>query len=61
MLTKEEGTAGIVTCAQSFHWMEPESTFIEVARILRPGGVFAAYDYDRPPTVHWTDFSQCVA
>src|SRR4030095_11898955 len=38
-----DGAADIVTCAQSFHWMEPESTFTEVARILRPGGVFAAY------------------
>ncbi len=46
-------SADIVTCSQSLHWMEPESTFAEVARILRPGGVFAAYDYDWPPTVHW--------
>jgi len=42
--------ADIVTCAQSLHWMEPASTFAEVARILRPGGVFAAYDFDWPPT-----------
>jgi ubiquinone/menaquinone biosynthesis C-methylase UbiE len=47
------GSADIVTCSQALHWMEPESTFTEVARILRPGGVFAAYDYDWPPTVHW--------
>jgi SAM-dependent methyltransferase len=33
--------------------MEPEPTFAEAARILRPGGVFAAYDCDWPPTVHW--------
>jgi hypothetical protein len=31
--------------------MEPEPTFAEAARILRPGGVFAAYDYDWPPVV----------
>ena len=47
------GTADIVTCAQSLHHMEPETTFAEVARILRPGGLFAAYDYDYPPVVHW--------
>jgi ubiquinone/menaquinone biosynthesis C-methylase UbiE len=47
-----DGCADIVTCAQALHWMEPESTFDEVARILRPGGVFAAYSY-RMPTVHW--------
>jgi SAM-dependent methyltransferase len=48
-----EATADIVTCSQSFHWMEPEPTLAEAARILRPGGVFAAYDYDWPPVVHW--------
>jgi SAM-dependent methyltransferase len=46
-------TADIVTCSQSFHWMEPESTLVEAARILRPGGVFAAYDYEWPPVVQW--------
>ena len=45
------GSADIVTCSQSLHWMEPEPTFAEVERILRAGGVFAAYDYDWPPVV----------
>ncbi len=46
--------ADIVTCSQSLHWMLPEPTFTEVARILRPGGVFAALDYDWPPiTPRW--------
>ncbi len=48
-----EGVADIVTCSQSFHWMEPEPTLAEAARVLRSGGVFAAYDYDWPPVVHW--------
>jgi ubiquinone/menaquinone biosynthesis C-methylase UbiE len=47
-----ESTADIVTCSQAFHWMEPTATLAEAARILRPGGVFAAYDYDWPPVVH---------
>jgi SAM-dependent methyltransferase len=46
------GAADIVTCAQSLHHMEPEGTLDEVERILRPGGLFAAYDYDWPPVVH---------
>jgi SAM-dependent methyltransferase len=47
------GGADLVTCSQSLHWMEPEPTFAEAARLLRPGGVFAAYDYDLPPTCAW--------
>jgi SAM-dependent methyltransferase len=45
--------ADVVTCAQSFHWMAHESTIAEIARLLRPGGVFAAYDYDWPPLIDW--------
>ncbi len=48
-----DSSVDIVTCAQSFHWMEPASTLAEIARVLRPGGVFAAYDYDWPPIVGW--------
>jgi SAM-dependent methyltransferase len=48
-----DGCAAIVTAAQSFHWMEPTSALAEIARILRPGGLFAAYDYDTPPTITW--------
>jgi SAM-dependent methyltransferase len=46
-----DGCADIVTCAQSLHWMDPKPTFAEVARLLRPGGIFAAYDYDWPPVI----------
>jgi ubiquinone/menaquinone biosynthesis C-methylase UbiE len=45
------GRADIVTCSQSFHWMEPEPVLAEAARLLRAGGVFAAYDYDVPPAI----------
>jgi SAM-dependent methyltransferase len=38
--------ADIVTSAQSLQWMEPTRTFDEVGRVLRPGGVFAAYNYN---------------
>jgi len=52
-LDLEAASADNVTCSQSLHWMEPDSTFAEVARILRTGGVFAAIDCDWPPTMNW--------
>jgi SAM-dependent methyltransferase len=48
-----DGAADIVTCAQALHHTEPAGTLAEIGRLLKPGGVFAAYDYDWPPTVHW--------
>jgi SAM-dependent methyltransferase len=48
-----DAVADIVTYSQSLHWMDPQPTFAEAARILRPGGVFAAYDYELPPAVDW--------
>lgn len=45
--------ADLVTYSQSLHWMEPRPTFEEAARVLRPGGVLAAYDYELPPSVDW--------
>ncbi|HEX8731804.1 MAG TPA: methyltransferase domain-containing protein [Ktedonobacterales bacterium] len=48
-----DACADIVTASQAFHWMEPTATLAEIARILRPGGVFAAYDHDWPPLVTW--------
>jgi SAM-dependent methyltransferase len=47
----DDESADIVTCAQSFHWMEPAPVLAEAARMLRDGGVFAAYDYDVVPVV----------
>ena len=44
-------SADVVLAVQALHWMDPASTFVEVARILRPGGVFAAIDCDWPPSV----------
>ncbi|WNS42496.1 methyltransferase domain-containing protein [Paenibacillus sp. MMS20-IR301] len=46
------GTVDIVTCSQSFHWMDPSSTLQEISRCLRTGGIFAAYDCDWPLMLH---------
>ena len=42
-------SADVVFCSQSFHWMNPQDTLLEVDRILRKGGIFAAVDCDWPP------------
>lgn len=61
----DDHCAQAVVCMQALHWMEPTDTFAEAARILQPGGVFAACDYDWPPlTGAWQVnalFDQCVA
>ncbi|MHB8628599.1 MAG: class I SAM-dependent methyltransferase [Aggregatilineales bacterium] len=48
-----DNCADIVTISQALHWMEPTSTFAEIARLLRSGGVFAAIDNDFPAIVDW--------
>jgi len=48
-----DASADLVTAAQSLHWMPREQTFREVARILREGGVFCAYNYVVLQTPLW--------
>ena len=48
-----ELSADIVTAAQSLQWMRPELALPEVARILREGGVFCAYNYVVLQTPAW--------
>lgn len=48
----ESGTVDVVVCSQSLHWMDPEPTFQEVARLLRPGGIFFSVDCDFPPVIN---------
>lgn len=56
--------AEVVCCSQALHWMAPQPTFVEAARLLRPGGVFACCDYEWPPmTGQWQAdlaFEQCL-
>jgi SAM-dependent methyltransferase len=46
-----DGCADLVTASQALHWFDPARALPEAARLLRPGGVFAAYDCDWPPCV----------
>ncbi|HCB99761.1 MAG TPA: class I SAM-dependent methyltransferase [Ruminococcaceae bacterium] len=45
--------ADVVICSQSFHWMNPQTTLLEVSRILKSGGIFATVDCDWPPICNW--------
>ncbi|MFT9057448.1 MAG: class I SAM-dependent methyltransferase [Ethanoligenens sp.] len=48
-----DDSADLVTCSQSFHWMDPDKTIPEIARVLKTGGIFSAFDCDWPPVCHW--------
>ncbi|MEM1323392.1 MAG: class I SAM-dependent methyltransferase [Bacteroidota bacterium] len=52
-LPVSDGTVEVVSCSQAFHWMEPKATLAEVARALRPGGVFLTIDCGWPPSCHY--------
>jgi SAM-dependent methyltransferase len=45
--------ADLVTAAQSLQWMKLDRAAPEIARILRPGGVFCAYNYFRSQLRSW--------
>jgi len=53
-----DGCADVVTASQAMHWFDPGRALPEIARLLRPGGVLAAYDCDWPP---WTDWETAAA
>jgi ubiquinone/menaquinone biosynthesis C-methylase UbiE len=40
-----DGSVGLVTVAQALHWFDLELFYAEVRRVLRPGGVLAAWAY----------------
>ncbi len=56
--------AQVVICVSSLNWMDPAVIFGEAARLLVPGGVFVACDYDWPPQSGSEEadaaFSDCI-
>jgi SAM-dependent methyltransferase len=43
-----------VVVGQAYHWFDPDRAHREVARVLRPSGVFAVLWNDPDPEVAWT-------
>lgn len=39
------GAVDLVTVAQAFHWLDRDRFYLELDRVIAPGGVFAAWTY----------------
>ena len=51
--TLPSASADVVTCSQSFHWMEPVSAIKEVDRVLATNGILSVYDFFWPIFWDW--------
>ena len=52
-LPLRSGSVGAVTISSAWHWMDPDRTTAEVARVLRPGGVFGVIWNGADRSVDW--------
>jgi len=48
-----DASVDAVVAGQSYHWFDPERAHPEIARVLRPGGLFAPLWNERDETVPW--------
>jgi ubiquinone/menaquinone biosynthesis C-methylase UbiE len=47
------GSVGVVVTAQAYHWFDKDRALPEIARVLRPGGAFAAVRNLRDERIPW--------
>lgn len=45
---QEDGSVDLITIAQALHWMDAKKFYPECNRVLRPGGILAAFGYGLP-------------
>ena len=56
-----DGSLDGAVAGQAYHWFDPELAHRELARVIRPGGVFAAVWNERDTTVPWlAEYSRIV-
>src|SRR3954471_15106081 len=48
-----DGSVGAVVAGQAYHWFDPKPAHREIARVLKPGGVFAPVWNIRDETEPW--------
>lgn len=48
-----DGSVDAVVAGQAYHWFDPARAHSEIARVLRPGGVFSVIWNDRDESVSW--------
>jgi ubiquinone/menaquinone biosynthesis C-methylase UbiE len=48
-----DSSVDVVVAAQAFHWFDLERAFPEIARVLRPGGIFGVLANLRDESVPW--------
>jgi SAM-dependent methyltransferase len=49
----EAGVMDAVLVGQAFHWFDPNRALLEIARVLRPGGVLAVLGNTEDDSVDW--------
>jgi len=56
-----DGAADVVVAGQCYHWFDREKAHPEIARVLRPGGVFAAVWNIRDESIDWVvEFTRII-
>ena len=57
----DDSAADGAIAAQAYHWFDRDRAHAELARVIRPGGVFAAVWNDRDESVNWViEYSHIV-
>ena len=51
-LPLEDNFADLILCAQAWHWLDPDTVFPEIHRVLRKPGVLAVLSYGCPRIAH---------